>query len=94
MGGEYYPRSKFVEPIPNQIQQIQIPKQVFVEHTEQPTWHDNVYAFVKDNVPDWFIVTSLIVGAITLGLVVIKFSPLGKILGSLFSMWANFLRRK
>ncbi len=41
---------------------------------------------------EWFIVASCFVGAVTIVILGIKFTPAGKFLRSLFTMWANLLR--
>ena len=82
-GGEYdYPQQQQIPNMPVQKAHIEIP-------SEQNLWEK-----LNDYLPDWFMVSSTIVGAITLALLLFKFSKLNKYLGSLFEMWASLLKGK
>ena len=81
-GGEY--------DYPNQMQQ-QMPVQK--AHIEIPS-DQNLWNKLNDYLPDWFMVSSTIVGAITLALLFFKFSKLNKYLASLVEMWKGLIKVK
>lgn len=75
-------------------QQQQIPSMpVQKAHIEIPA-EQNLWNKLNDYLPDWFMVSSTIVGAITLALLLFKFSKLNKYLASLFEMWGGLLKGK
>jgi len=88
--------TKSIEQYDPYIQQIEIQEiPQYIEQTEEESsWTEGIVDFVGENVPEWFLISALIVGSITLGLVFYKLSKAGRILESLMKVWRNILRGK
>jgi len=92
-GGEYPNQKQFDSYVQEAQQQMQyIPPMQETESYEEVSVSEDLLDIVADNVPGWFIASSFVVGAITIGIMAIKFSPLKKYLAGLFKMWGNFLK--
>jgi len=67
-----------------------VQQEVYVEPSPLSILSDTISNL---SVFDWFIVASCIVGAITIILLGVKFTPAGKFVRSLFNMWTNLLKK-
>lgn len=65
-------------------QQMNAPQHVIMEEPEM-----SFVELLLDTIPVWFQVSAFIVGAITLGLIMVKFSPVWSYLKTLIKMWKS-----
>jgi len=99
MGGGYEQQKTPELNYPNQldISQHQIEQSSYVEvpvhYKEEDITHD-LFHDIQEIIPGWFVGSAFLVGTITLVLIGIKITPLGKVVGNLFEMWGSLLKGK